>query len=113
VLVTVVILSVSLVFILRSFSRALNSAKYSRDIILASCLVKNKMWEIEIAHKNKIEFSPSGAQEQGGVTFRWQYDVSDTDVRTIKKLNFKLFPEGDSKSNGFFEEFSTYLPPAG
>ncbi|MDP2941634.1 MAG: prepilin-type N-terminal cleavage/methylation domain-containing protein [Candidatus Omnitrophota bacterium] len=90
VLITVGILASVIVFIFRAFGAALNSARFSQNLLQASYLAENKIWEIK--HRaGDLPKDESGKEDYpAGRQFNWRWQKSDLAGQNLSLLNFTV-----------------------
>jgi len=113
VLITVAILSTAVIFVFRSFTASLSSAKFSQNITLACYLAEAKLWEIE---QNQRQ-SPSpldpdnGTEKMQGRDFNWSYETIKLEGLNLIKLRFNISWQEKIREKEYSMEFLTYLIP--
>ena len=112
VMLTVIILSVGLTLILRSFSTSLNAAKSAQHYTTATLLIEDKMWELENEGAIDADLNEEGQFPEPHQGFNWQLETKDKPIQgQTGKLNevrlTVFFQEGKRKGSTFI---TTYLP---
>jgi len=112
VLITVAILTGGIVFVFRSFMTSLSAANLSQNIMLASFLAEDKLWQVEAVQKQKISLENSGLETINiqSREFSAKYEISPTSLNGLSKLNISVAWPRD-KRNSYSVDFSTYLTP--
>jgi len=112
VLITVAILTGGIVFVFRGFMTSLSAASLSQNIMLASFLAEDKLWQIEEMQKQKIALEDSGLETVNvqNKEFSVKYEISSTNVEGLNKLNISVSWPRDKRAFNSFD-FSTYLTP--
>jgi len=112
VLITVAILTGGIVFVFRSFMTSLSAANLSQNIMLASYLAEDKLWQVEAAQKQKISLENSGLETVNiqSREFSTKYEILPTTIKSLSKLNISAAWLRD-KRNSYSVDFSTYLTP--
>jgi type II secretion system protein I len=113
VLIALAILSTAIVFIFRSFTSSLASAKFSQNITLACFLAENKIWELEEEQITKAEPIDvrQGSEKIQGKEFQWEYRVNKLGSSNLIYLEFVVYWQEQFRENKYSLEFSTYLLP--
>lgn len=106
-MISAVILSVGLIFILQAFSSSLRATALARDTTLACLLAEDKIEELETKIDKDIGLS---AQEQGSQDdLLWDYSITDVDnYFGLKMLNLKVWRKKVKKEEQLLE-ITTYL----
>lgn len=112
VLVTVAILTGGIVFVFRGFVISLSAAELSQNIMLASFLAEDRLWQIDHMKKQKIAQENSGSEKinMQDKEFNVKYEISQTGLAGFNKLDISVFWPKDRK-NSYDINFSTYLSP--
>lgn len=111
VMLTLIILSVGLTLILRSFSTSLNASKIAQNYTTAALLIEHKMWELENAGSIATDLSQEGQFPEPHQKFNWRLETKDKPVQDqAGKLNevelSVWWQEGKRKGRTFV---TTYL----
>lgn len=111
VMLTIIILSVGLTLILRSFYSSLNATKIAQYYTTAALLIEDKMWELENEGVVAVDLDQEGQFSAPDQQFNWYLETKDKEVQEQNgKLNeVKLsvwWQEGKRKGNIFV---TTYL----
>lgn len=111
VMLTIIILSVGLTLILRSFYSSLNATKIAQYYTTAALLIEDKMWELENEGVVAVDLDQEGQFSAPDQQFNWHLETKDKEVQEQNgKLNeVKLsvwWQEGKRKGNIFV---TTYL----
>ena len=111
VLIALAILSTAIVFIFRSFTSSLSSAKFSQDITLACFFTENKIWELEQEQKAQRELieSQQGSEKIKGKDFRWTSQTKKIGDSNLVYLEFIIYWQENLKEKEYSLEFDTYL----
>jgi len=112
VLITVAILSGGIVFVFRAFMTSLSAANLSQNIMLASFLAEDKLWQVEQMQKEKITQDNSGVNTitLQNREFNVRYEISSTAAEGPGKLDVTVSWPKDKRSSHSVS-FSTYLFP--
>ena len=112
VLITVAILTGGIVFVFRGFMTSLSAANLSQNIMLASFLAEDKLWQIEEMQKQKIALENSGPETVNiqNRKFNVKYEISQTDMEGFSKLNVSVSWPKDKRSS-YRVDLPTYLTP--
>lgn len=113
VIITVAVLATAIVFVFRSFTASLASARFSQNINLACYMAEEKTWELAERQKNSLV--PIGS-EQGSVTLggrqvNWSYETLKPQDSDIVELTLKLSWRENMRESDYTMEFLTYLLP--
>ncbi len=97
-------------FVFRAFMTSLSAVNLSQNIVLASLLAEDKLWQIEETQRTKINQERSGTDT---VTlqnrqFNARYEISDTGTEGLGKLDVNVSWPKD-KRGSYSVDFSTYL----
>ena len=111
VLIALAILSTAIVFIFRSFTSSLSSAKFSQNITLACFFAENKIWELEQEQKVQAEpiESRKGSQKLQGKDFKWTYQAKRSGSSNLVYLEFIVYWQENLREKEYSLEFDTYL----
>lgn len=109
VLITVAILSSAIIFLFRSFAASLSSMRFSQHITLACYLAENNLWEIETRSAAGANLPATSSKKLQNINFGWSYEISDTDIKDIKKLNLKTTWKENARKMDYSLDFLTYL----
>ena len=112
VMVSIVIVTTGLLFIMHSYSTSKKSIEKSKEVFKISLLLESKMWEYEAAGEIAEERDSGDFEEEEG--YSWEVDVkpveSEDGLGLISKLNalrLSVFEEKERKSTEY--AVSTYL----
>jgi len=112
VMVSIVIISIGILFITRLFSSSTDSIKRSLDVFKVSLLLEEKMWELEEKGKIPREKSSGDFKEHEG--YAWEIEAEPLEDENSFELSPKLnivrlraFKEKDRKSTEY--SLATYL----
>lgn len=109
VLITVAILSTSIIFLFRSFTVSLSSAKFSQDITLGCFLAEEKIWDVIYAYNHSLKLPDPAKETLQNKDFNWTYSIADTDNDKIKELKFTVSWKENAREKAWPLEVSTYL----
>ncbi|MDD4955332.1 MAG: hypothetical protein PHP17_04760 [Candidatus Omnitrophica bacterium] len=112
VLITVAILAGGIVFVFRGFMTSLSATSLSQNIMLASYLAEDKLWQIEEMQKQKTLTENSGLETinlQSG-QFNIGYEISQVGTGGLKKMDISVSWPRD-RGNSYSVNFPTYLYP--
>ena len=111
VLIALAILSTAIVFIFRSFTSSLSSAKFSQNITLASFFAEGKIWELEQEQKTKLEpiADRDGSEKMQGKDFKWSAKAKKVGSSGLVYLDFIISWQENFREKEYFIEFDTYL----
>jgi Tfp pilus assembly protein PilV len=88
VMLTVIILSVGLTLILRSFSTSLNAVKSAQHYTTASLLIEDKMWELENKGTIDADLDEEGQFPEPHQKFNWHLTTKDKIIQAqSSKIN--------------------------
>lgn len=82
VMLTVIILSVGLTLILRSFSTSLNASKSAQHYTTATLLIEDKMWELENKVVIDADLDVEGQFPEPYQKFNWHLTTKDKPIQT-------------------------------
>jgi type II secretion system protein I len=112
-LIAMGILSAAVVFIFRAFTTSLSVAKFSQNIILATIISENKLYQIQ--EKQKETSAPlapeSGEEVMASREFAWNYETAKSEGQELTELKFDISWQENVKEKPYQLEFSTYLMP--
>ncbi len=102
-MITVVILSIGLIFILQGISSSINATGLSQQITEACILAENKISELEMElfRGKGINLEERGENER----LDWNYTIRDTEKPKLSELHFKVL----NKRKREILEITTYL----
>lgn len=109
VLITVAILSTAIIFVFRSFTASLNTARFSQDITLASFLAEDKLWNIEKKFIANAALPFSGSEIMQNRTFNWDYKITETQIANLSQFKFTVSWKENVREKQYPIEFFTYL----
>ncbi|MCX5699847.1 MAG: type II secretion system minor pseudopilin GspI [Candidatus Omnitrophica bacterium] len=111
VLIALVILSTAIVFIFRSVTSSLYSAKFSQNITGACFFAENKIWEMEEEQRAKAEpiENRQGSQKIQGKDFRWTCQTKRLGSSNLVYLEFIVYWQESLREKEYVLEFDTYL----
>jgi hypothetical protein len=109
VLIAIAILSTAIIFIFRSFTVSLSSAKFSHSITLASLLAEEKIWEIETSFKEGTPLPLAKPEIRQNRSFEWKSEIMATDIAKLKLLKLSIFWKENVREKPYALEFFTYL----
>ena len=112
-LIAMGILSAAVVFIFRAFATSLSVAKFSQNIILATIISENKLYQIQEKQKESTAplTSDSGKEVMAGREFTWSYESAKLEDKELIKLKFDISWQENLKEKPYAMEFFTYLIP--
>jgi len=100
VLVAVVVLSLGIVFVLNGFSSCLNAAGTSRDFIIASNLIEQKIFEYDVKPPDEIaDKSGDFGREYKG--YSWELDTEELDELELAEAAFKVIWQTGRRKSSF------------
>ena len=107
------ILSAAIVFIFRAFTTSLSVAKFSQNIILASIISENKLYQIQEKQKetNAPLASEAGKEVMAKREFAWNYESAKLEGRELIQLKFDISWRENIKEKPYHLDFFTYLIP--
>lgn len=112
VMMSIVIVTTGLLFIMHSFSASKNSIDKSTEMFKASILLTSKMWEYEAAGEIAEERDSGDFEEEEG--YSWEVDVEPVESEEgfdftpeLNALRLSVFKEKERKSTEY--SISTYL----
>jgi hypothetical protein len=110
-MLTVIILSVGLTLILRSFSTSLNATKSAQHYTTASLLIEDKMWELENKGVIDADLDEEGQFPEPYQKFNWHLTTKDKQIQSqagkINEVKLVIFwQEGKRKGS---TSVTTYL----
>ncbi len=85
VMVSIVVITVCLLFVARSYSSSTNAIRKSRELIRAALLLENKMWELE--QIGEIEESRVEGNFEEDENYSWIMSaqrMEDTDLNLVR-----------------------------
>ena len=111
VLIALAILSTAIVFIFRSFTSSLSSAKFSQDITLACFFAESKIWELQEEQRIKSEplAGQQGIEKIQGKDFKWSYQAKKIGSANLIDLEFIISWQENLREKEYSLEFDTYL----
>lgn len=109
ILITVAIVSTAIIFLLRSFTASLGSARFSQHITLACYLSEQKLLEIERILVKGADYPESGTETLQNKRFNWRREIRDTDKPDLKELKFTVGWQENLREKEYSMEFLTYL----
>ena len=105
VLVTIVIVTAGLLFIIHSYSASKNLLNRSTEIFMQRLLLEGKVWEFEEKGEVPLE------QESGWFTdfegYSWQIDVEPLADSNLNRFTLSVFETNDPENTQY--SISTYL----
>lgn len=105
-MLSVVILSVGLIWVLQAFSFCVRAAGLARDITLACLLAENKIQELEIKTDKGLGVTNHEEAEENNLS--WNYDIIPLEKNLgLKTLTFRVERKGSKKEN--ILQVTTYL----
>ncbi len=112
VLVAIAILSTAIIFIFRSFVTLLSSQKVSQDLILATFLAEEKIWEVKEEQKKSLKplDYKEGSQELQGNQFNWNCSFVDLGQPGLVELELNVLLPGKSNVDRRTVNLLTYIP---
>jgi len=105
VIMSVVILSMSLTFILNSFMGSLRAIQLSEDYFKGGLLLEEKMFELYNSDVEKAP--PDGNFTNFNDKFSWELKLTDLEEAVIKKVNLEVLWKDATKNNNI--SILTYL----
>lgn len=113
VLIALAILSTAIVFIFRSFTSSLSSAKFSQNITGACFFAENKIWELEQEQKAQTDpiDSRQGSEKIQGKDFKWTSLAKKIGNSNFVYLEFILYWQENLREKEYSLEFDSYLLP--
>ncbi len=110
VLITVGILTSTVVFIFRAFGAALNSARFSQNLLQASYLAENKIWEIK-HQAGDLPKDESGKEDYpANRQFKWRWAKSDLAGQNLSLVNFTVSWKEKAREKDYEISLLSYLP---
>jgi general secretion pathway protein I len=110
VLVALAILAVALTAAVRAASSATDSTGELKARLLAGWVAQNRLAEHIARRSFPLPGESEGASAQAKLTFRWREIVSQTPNPAFRKIEIRVFPEGDK--NRVLAQLSAYLNPS-
>jgi len=105
VLVCVVVITVGLVYIIRSFSISTRAIATSRDYMKAASLLEEKLWEFDyIGRIEKGEYEDYFADDED---FKWELEAKLDEELPINETSMKVFWKDRNKRQQI--SIATYL----
>jgi general secretion pathway protein I len=95
VLVAMVILSISLLAVIKVVSEITNSAIYLQDKTIAQWVAMNKVAELRLAKKLPDTGRSNGENEMAGRNWRWDVVVKKTAYPTLREIEVGVKPASD------------------
>lgn len=92
-LVSVAVIAVGMVFVLGAFSQCLSSSETSKKMIVASFLLSNKMWEIDLEHalsQGSIQGEWDGIFEPPNGNYSWAQVVAPASSPELGEESFVI-----------------------
>lgn len=105
VLVSVAVITVGLIYIIRSFSISTRAIATSRDYIKAVSLLEEKLWEFE--ETRQIESGEDRDYFRDDRRFTWQLSAETEEEIPINKTQLKVFWEEKNRKQRL--SVTTYL----
>ncbi|MDD4900320.1 MAG: prepilin-type N-terminal cleavage/methylation domain-containing protein [Candidatus Omnitrophica bacterium] len=112
VLITIAIVSTAIIFIFRSFVTLLASQRLAQDMITATFLAEEKIFEISAIQKNSASVTrfQEGAATLQQSQFDWNCSLSDSADQGLLLLDFKVFlPSKNSREKSMLN-FLALIP---
>jgi general secretion pathway protein I len=100
VMIAMAILAITLVVVFQSQSQSISMAGRARFESTASLLAQSKMAEIEAADPENV-VSDSGDFGDDFPGYSWQVDVTETEIKLLKKIKVKVVNEIMTSNNSF------------
>ena len=88
VLVSVIIITVGLVYIIRSFSMSTRAIATSRDYIKAASLMEDKLWELEQARQ--VERGEDKGYFDDERKFTWEIKAEEEEESPVNKMELDV-----------------------
>lgn len=96
ILVSVVAITVGLIYIIRSFSVSTRAIAVSRDYIKAVSLLEERLWELEEA--GGVKSGEDGDRFENERAFEWEFEAKTEEDLPINKTELRvLWPERNRK----------------
>jgi type II secretion system protein I len=90
VMLSVAILSIGLVLILQAFAQSFNIVRISKDNLIATLIIGNKMAEAQIQAKEDWDAFESGTDERfyfEGIKCEWEMDITPVEWESEEMLD--------------------------
>lgn len=105
VVISIVLITAGLLFIMRSYSSSKNSIQRSTEVFRTSLLLEGKMWEFE--EKGLIEEGSKEGDFAENEEYSWQAEVIRMEDSNLNQVTLAVFRKKDRKDTEYF--ISTYL----
>jgi len=100
IMLTVTILSIGLIGILRAYAASLNALDAAQESIESSCLLKDKMAEIELKEKedNGLPEEISHGRFGGGFdNYQWELDIHSLPGVKLNEATVTVYRDGHTR----------------
>ena len=105
VMVSIVIITAGLLFIMRSFSSSKNSIQRSTEVFKTSLLLEEKMWEFE--EKGEIEEGVNEGDFVENEKYAWRISANTIEDSELNLVILEVFQKKDPQNTKY--SISTYL----
>jgi len=100
VMIAMAILATTLVVVFQSQSQSVSMTSRARFETTASLLAQSKMAEMEAAKPEDV-ISDSGDFDEDFPDYSWQVDVTETELKSLKRIEVKVVNEMMTSNNSF------------
>jgi general secretion pathway protein I len=100
VMIAMAILATTLVVVFQSQSQSVSMTSRARFETTASLLAQSKMAEMEAAKPEDV-ISESGDFDDDFPDYSWQVDVTETELKSLKRIEVKVVNEMMTSNNSF------------
>ena len=105
VMISIVIITAGLLFIMRSFSSSKNSIQRSTEVFKASLLLEEKMWEFE--EKDEIEEGVNDGDFVENEKYAWRISANPIEDSELNLVILEVFQKKDPQNTKY--SILTYL----
>lgn len=108
ILVALAILAIALMAASRAAAMAIGSASHVQQALLADCVARNRLASHKIDRQWPAIGSRSGTEQQAGIDFSWQEEISATPHSRFRRVEIRVFDP--SNPDHELRRLTAYVP---
>ena len=99
VLAALVIISFGMLAVIEAVSQTINNANYLREKTIAHWVAMNKLTEFRLSNAAPANGESDGYINMADITWHWHMTISETDVKSMQRIDVKVGPKDAGGSN--------------
>lgn len=99
VMISVLIIISGIIYVARSFYSSKNSFQKSREMLVSSLLLEDKMWGFE--EKREIGEGGKGGGFPDNADYEWKIEARDMEETGLELVTLKVFQKKDPKKTAY------------